>query len=172
MLKSNVDGTTPAQSTAVQMTTFYHKKYMRQWHILHPTRRPYIITNCEVCGKLFLGKRINSRHCSPFCMNKHYRDAHKEQFRNYCRHHILWLKDGTFKIINKRPWTGICELCGKPYFRMDWHHWDDNHPEWGLWLCIPCHRLVELFESHYKTELIEKYKKLKEMMINGVCIPL
>ena len=55
----------------------------------------------------------------------------------------------------------ICPLCDSIPSQLYWHHWDNNHPELGMWLCPYCNIIVELEEKG----LVEKYKKLKEEII-------
>ena len=66
-------------------------------------------------------------------------------------------RTGAFKRL--RP--SNCELCGKlarlHEKSLYWHHWDDDHLEWGLWLCNRCHIGSEFVEGG----LDAKYKELK-----------
>ena len=63
--------------------------------------------------------------------------------------------------IKKRISSGFCELCNKKCSsHLQWHHWDDTHPEIGMWLCLTCHPKVEFYESG----MIFKYKELKKYL--------
>jgi len=62
--------------------------------------------------------------------------------------------------VRKRPYPDSCELCGKKKKRYDWHHWDDEHLELGLWLCISCHKFAEGVEQ----DLLERYLNLKQIL--------
>lgn len=74
--------------------------------------------------------------------------------------------------ITKRPYLGICEICGaldqnlggkRKGSKLDWHHWDDKHPEFGLWLCFYCHRLAEAVEKRGITvDHLSLYLALKQ----------
>jgi len=62
--------------------------------------------------------------------------------------------------LRKRPHTHYCELCGTHIKkRFSYHHWLDDLPEVGLWLCFKCHQLAETIDE--RKELIDKYISLK-----------
>ncbi|MEM3056498.1 MAG: hypothetical protein QW639_04630 [Candidatus Bathyarchaeia archaeon] len=60
----------------------------------------------------------------------------------------------------KRPYPGKCELCGKEERALSYHHWDDTHPYWGIWVCWLCHCLIDGFD-HRGIKILEKYTHLK-----------
>ncbi len=66
---------------------------------------------------------------------------------------------------NKRPHTLICELCSKEFNKTCYHHWDDLHPEWGIWVCSYCHLKAEAIED---IEFINKYNSLKNCIPGGL----
>lgn len=71
--------------------------------------------------------------------------------------------------LSRRQCTYYCELCEKP--RKDWlhyHHWDDDAPEYGLWLCPSCHKFAEVVESFGDQDVRAKYLVLKEKAIQQV----
>ena len=70
------------------------------------------------------------------------------------------LLDGRWKGLNKRQYTGICELCGCEKDRLEYHHWDDQYPDMGLWLCFRCHRHAEALD-HDVLDIAELYFSLK-----------
>jgi mannosyltransferase OCH1-like enzyme len=45
--------------------------------------------------------------------------------------------------------------------RLYYHHWDDNHPEFGIWVCMPCHSIVEAIEKNLIEEIITDYENMK-----------
>ena len=51
--------------------------------------------------------------------------------------------------VQKRPRTNdICEVCGRTEVKkMGYHHWDDEHPEQGVWVCFPCHKMAECMDA-------------------------
>ena len=61
--------------------------------------------------------------------------------------------------VKKRPYPEACEMDGRTNTQLEWHHWDDEHLEWGLWLCNRCHKFVEGIDRGLT---LEKYKELKE----------
>lgn len=67
--------------------------------------------------------------------------------------------------LNKRPYPGVCEMCGFPKEKgLHYHHWDEDNPSIGLWLCPRCHRLVEILDnlgSAKLGELLAKYLRLR-----------
>jgi len=67
--------------------------------------------------------------------------------------------------IVKRPKPASCELCHRSYNVLEnhlhYHHWDDNHPEIGMWICVPCHWFAEKVESG----LVPHYFELKEKIL-------
>jgi len=69
--------------------------------------------------------------------------------------------------VKKRPKPNICELCEEPprgkRARLHWHHWDDEHPEYGLWLCLRCHNGAGFIEKG----LLERYLSLKEEVVHA-----
>ncbi len=66
--------------------------------------------------------------------------------RDYARKHRLPL-NGTTMVVEKRPRPDNCEVCGCTPKRLDYHHWDDNHPELGIWVCKTCHDMCEGIEK-------------------------
>lgn len=62
--------------------------------------------------------------------------------------------------LHKREYTRKCELCDKlPKKRLYYHHWLDDFPGVGMWLCFKCHMLAESVDE--RSELIDKYVELK-----------
>ena len=61
--------------------------------------------------------------------------------------------------VKKRPYPEACEMDGRENIQLQWHHWDNEHPEYGLWLCGRCHKFAEGLE---KGLTVAKYKELKE----------
>jgi len=61
-------------------------------------------------------------------------------------------KRGSHKV-EKRPKPQACEVCGKQDTRLNWHHWNDEHLEWGLWLCNYCHIGADFIDKRLDTYL-------------------
>lgn len=95
--------------------------------------------------------------------NKKWAEEHREERRIYFRQHILMTKDRRYIRVNKRPRPDdICELCSGYYKSLHYHHWDDDYPERGVWVCVRCHYGVEAYESGFYKSYLPKYIKLKE----------
>ncbi|KKN54550.1 hypothetical protein LCGC14_0591420 [marine sediment metagenome] len=64
----------------------------------------------------------------------------------------------------KRPYTGKCELCGATYeddkSKFHYHHWIDEEPTIGIWVCVKCHWMIEAVD----TGLLQKYEELKPLI--------
>jgi|SRR3972149_2460894 len=81
--------------------------------------------------------------------------------KDFARQHKL-VVNGKLYYINKRPHTDICELCNKKIDkRMQWHHWDDDKLEMGMWICTSCHSFAEKIEECGES-IVTKYLGLKE----------
>jgi predicted transcriptional regulator len=69
-------------------------------------------------------------------------------------------------IAKKRPMPDNCELCHKKETlehekaRLVWHHWNDEHPELGMWICLQCHSFAGRVDDGW----VEVYLKLKESL--------
>jgi len=116
--------------------------------------------NCKYCQTPFIKKTNNQIFCSKQCSWKYYESLPKtKKYRKiYEKYNRVTTTKGHFKV-KKRMYNGNCELCGYKTEMVDWHHWNDEHLEWGLWLCKICHRHVEFYE-HGK---IDKYLQLKKL---------
>lgn len=69
--------------------------------------------------------------------------------------------------LNKRPRPWHCELCGqtqnkkgKP-IKLDYHHWIENAPQIGIWLCNICHHLAEFLDQETFPQTHNRYHHLK-----------
>ncbi|MBA7646927.1 hypothetical protein ES703_54695 [subsurface metagenome] len=72
--------------------------------------------------------------------------------------------------LNKRPYPKGCEWCSlftsrplKPT-RLVYHHWDDQRPSMGLWLCHRCHHIAELMDKPWSQTLMNGYIELKRQI--------
>ena len=87
-----------------------------------------------------------------------FRAKNPTKSRDYWRKHYLVVK-GVLRKFDKRPRPdGVCEICDREIEMLHYHHWDDENPEWGIWVCRFCHFSVEFTEKG----LSDKYNKLKE----------
>jgi len=69
--------------------------------------------------------------------------------RFYNRDKVFTSVDGVhrgYRVPGRRLRPTSCELCKQDSKRVEWHHWDDNHLEHGMWLCLKCHTGAEFIE--------------------------
>ncbi len=129
----------------------YRQRYITKLRIEHPERI----------------KELNERNKEHAYKSK---EKYKIRYRDIARNNHLVLKNGK-KLYHapKRKWTGYCEICNRhvneiTYPRkINYHHWDDDKPEWGIWVCGVCHTVVEGIER--KIHL--KYLDFKDKIENG-----
>lgn len=97
------------------------------------------------------------------------RKRRREKILADTRNHVLTVNGKPIRGLNKRSYTGCCELSGQKCFHLDYHHWDDNQPEKGVWTSYWPHKLCELvdvgqipLEVCSKIPWAKKYLELKE----------
>lgn len=91
----------------------------------------------------------------------------REKLRNYERQTRLSVNGKRIRIKKREyPINQKCELCNRKKKRLGYHHWDNNQPELGMWICVRCHHVAEALEDLGKN-LVKKYFKLKEEIKNG-----
>jgi len=81
----------------------------------------------------------------------------KEEIRTYQRNNFLHVNGKRIKI-RKRNYSGYCEICNQRNKFLVYHHWDDNNPAKGIWVCWHCHIVVESIDKG----LVNKYISLKK----------
>jgi len=88
-------------------------------------------------------------------------DRDRRYYREYARKYLIKINGKSVRV-NKRPRPdNACEICGKTVRkRLHYHHWDDEHPEYGIWVCGSCHHLCWFVENSLHT----KYLELKRMI--------
>jgi hypothetical protein len=98
---------------------------------------------------------------------------------DYKRNTILNVRGKRLENIRKRPYTNHCEVCGRPLGvgegsrdlslisknRGNYHHWNDEHPEKGIWVCQWCHWGIEAIDHGFNHR--DKYLNLKEAIEVG-----
>lgn len=61
-----------------------------------------------------------------------------------------------------------CEYCGLDTGQIEWHHPISSHPEIGLYLCQPCHSLIQgrkkLYTFELNIDLDEKRKAIWDLI--------
>jgi hypothetical protein len=94
--------------------------------------------------------------------------SHRNATERYRAHNLTTSIGGKLVRIGglqKRPHPGYCELCSKTQKMFLYHHWDDDNPSLGLWVCHRCHNVIEVVDMEGSEEFIairSKYIKLKE----------
>ena len=115
--------------------------------------------------------------------DKKWRDGNREHFNALVRAaqqrwsaahpgcYKLKLRNGKTVLVNRRPKPDHCEVCGSPTNKLSWHHWIDDEPEKGVYVCLFCHIIAETIDHMEKSngspynERIRKYLELKESPI-------
>jgi hypothetical protein len=90
-----------------------------------------------------------------------YRQEHKEELASKRRIQQLGSSRGVIRGLHKRPWLGFCELCGKAPRQLSYHHWDDNNPSKGIWVCNRCHMTIEGIDDK---RTLRKFRRLKKQI--------
>ena len=115
-----------------------------------------LVKYCRECGVELTDenwakarKKVGHYICKK-CLNKNVKEYHRQT--------IISSTNGKFYRVNKRFRPNKCEICNKEKNRLDYHHWDNDFPALGLWLCTRCHRSAEGFVHGFS---IEKYLELK-----------
>lgn len=89
------------------------------------------------------------------------REHFNTYLRSYMRQHYVTYGDGRRVKVKKRSRPDNCELCNRKFQENEkacWHHWDDVHPEFGLYVCYHCHLFVEAID-HLEYEKLLKLLK-------------
>jgi len=107
------------------------------------------------------GEPSNGHYRCPKCAKKH-----SKRGTEYNRRRSLVTKDGKRIYLkhDKRPYPNDskCELCGKKCKFLAYHHWDDETPWIGLWVCqSPCHAICEAVDSGIIFHITSRYKIFK-----------
>jgi hypothetical protein len=128
--------------------------------------------NYKVCPNPECLYRWESRVASPLVCPKCHsllNDEAKKQknlrTKLFARKHYIGTEiNGEHVILKapyKREYTESCQLCGKTV-RLVYHHWNDDDPNKGLWLCFRCHGLAESIDKN--PLLPEMYRILKRQV--------
>jgi len=95
---------------------------------------------------------------------REYYRKHKEEIIAKQRIRVIGSGGRYFRKLNKRNWTGYCELCGRSNIKqLSYHHWDDKNPSKGIWICNSCHMMVTAYENG-KFAYLQKYLRLKRFL--------
>jgi hypothetical protein len=86
-------------------------------------------------------------------------------YREYKRKHYV----GDVRVDKKRQYTGKCEVCGREFNNKRgnhaYHHWDDDIPQCGVWVCCTCHNLAEGVDAG----LDKVYVRLRNIVMLDHC---
>lgn len=116
----------------------------RAWHKAHP--RPY-------AG---YGRQYYLEH----------REEMLARMKTHSDKNVVFLKSGARVVIPNKPVNiYMCRLCGTEARKLVYHHWDDTHPEHGIWVCRPCHRTCEDVERG----IVDTYLEVKQEMLQNSC---
>jgi hypothetical protein len=131
------------------------KEYMRKYHQTHKVDRSDYMKEYFKNNK----EKISLKHDEWLKNNKDKRLAWR-------RKKYLGRGDGFYKGLNKRDYSGKCEICGWiPNGKkiLAYHHWDDTNPSKGLWVCYVCHCFVERMDKGF----LPKYSTLRMEVENA-----
>lgn len=109
-------------------------------------------------------------------VRKVYLEKNKERIAK--RHHDYYIKKGMINYgvkangrhkptifgVNKAPFPddGRCPSCGMKS-RLNWHHWSDDNPDDGLWLCVGCHTVLHRLIKYPGLQGVVREKLLSEL---------
>ncbi len=100
-------------------------KYQRQYYLTHRNQ------------KIESAKRRYQKHRDEILIKR--------------RQTVIRYNDHTKNIRNVKkppyPEDGLCPYC-RSNKRIQYHHWSDNNPNQGIWLCASCHVLLGIFLRH------------------------
>lgn len=114
---------------------------------------------CSRCGKLkplteFYRSNATCDGRSCYC-----KTCHQEANLTTGGRRYFGLHKRSFPLDNK------CELCGEELIRYGYHHWDDNNPNLGIWVCHFCDFFIEgLDEIGRNPFKVAIYHRLKDEM--------
>ncbi len=132
---------------------------------LTDAQRTLIIPKIRALGYSFreIGKMYNVSDATIYyCIYPEKRRASMNLYSG--RKMIQTVINGKITIIrglDKRPRPELCELCSRKPTKA-YHHWDDDDPSIGLWLCYRCHITVEVMDDFPDIDLHSFYLDLKE----------
>lgn len=130
-----------------------NKKAKDEWRLKNNTY------NKEYSKEYYLKNRAKmiERSTRYWIENK---DKVNERNRKHARKTTLNTNGKIHRGLQKRDYTDVCEVCGSNAKLLQYHHWDDNNLNIGIWVCVQCHKLVEFVEND-TILLVDKYLKLK-----------
>ena len=100
-------------------------------------------------------------------------DVYKVTRKNYRMRRMIRTRDPiTGKEVNlvlpkgeyKREYMGFCEVCGlliPEGKHKDYHHWDNEMPAMGMWVCYKCHKIIEGVEAGIADTYLKKKTEIE-----------
>jgi len=112
----------------------------------------------------FDGRELYNKYCRKYRKAHMYRDYLERWRADKIRIRIggrwVWMS-----ISERRTRPEKCELCSRPTKRLVYHHWDNDNPAKGLWICSRCHWVAEAIEAVSKQDkLVNSYIAMKELV--------
>lgn len=139
------------------------RAYSRKYYLVHKDQiREYYLARKE--EKLEYDRKYRLAHREQLKeQGREYRLTHREERIEHDKQRraqiIVTIDTYGNRIVlqapNKRTKPTMCELCGRITKSLVYHHWDDNNPSMGLWLCPHCHIFAELFEKGFASRYLE-----------------
>ena len=94
--------------------------------------------------------------------NGNQKSKHASAVKTWQRKHFISTSGGVRIRAEKRERPDECEMCDKQVSKLDYHHWNSEKPQNGIWVCMSCHQFVERVDSG----LVIKYTKLRDKIDN------
>jgi len=134
------------------MSTYRKDYYERNRERIREANRRWRLANPDKVKE-------NSKRCWGKLLTDPKRHKKRINYtREWGRLYGLWVRGKYIKVNKwKRPEDSCCELCGKFVESLHYHHWDDDHPELGIWVCGEHHLMIE----RYNEEMMTKYELIK-----------
>lgn len=133
-----------------------------EWKVYYAKNRERLLAKGRVYRQSDAGKEAQKRAYEKRKTDPEKRQQRKDYSREYSRRYMLPVSGKRIRVQKRgRPDDNCCELCGvKREFYLQYHHWDDEHPEKGIWVCGLCHNAVERYEKG----ILGNYLELKEQI--------
>lgn len=144
------------------------------YHIKEKT----ILSRLNLSGINWDDREERNRYQREYSQRPKAKKYHREYMKQYYhrpevkeklyqrRKHTLVIRGKIIYGLNKRDWTGYCELCGRKDIRISYHHWDDKNFSKGIWVDNPCHWMCEQVDK-YGLQIMDRYQKFRRILDNG-----